>query len=83
MQGPLQSVAVLENVCPPDEWMPDYMTHFVNELLVLNKKDEMLACVLDECDILPSCMDYCFGWCNEPDSNSGGSDLDHMFDMFE
>ena len=61
MEGPLRNVAALENVCTRARIDVDTVD-FVCSLLVLNKKDEMLGCVLDVCDILPSRMEECFGW---------------------
>ena len=66
MEGPLRSVAAAENVCPPT--LPLHLepraTGFLDALCALNKKDDLLACVLYECDILPWCLEECFGWCD-------------------
>jgi hypothetical protein len=66
MEGPLHSVAALENACPPGGIMitiEPHVAEFLDSLHALNKKDELLACVLYECDLLPHCIEACLGWC--------------------
>ena len=69
MEGPFRSVASLENICPPDvrlELESD-VVEFLEALHVLNSKDEVLAFVLNECDILPYCTEECLGWYDSQD----------------
>ena len=53
MEAPLRTVASAESLLPPDLEVEPHVVEFLEALVVLNSKDEFLACVLLEGDLLP------------------------------
>ena len=62
MEGPLRNVASAQSLLHPRLQLEPHVVEFVEALVVLNSKDQFLACVLLECDLLPYRTEEFLGW---------------------
>ena len=62
MQGPLCNVASAESLLDPRLQLKPHVVEFLEALVVLNSKDEVLAWVIDQCSILPAGAHVLLGW---------------------
>ena len=62
MEGPLRGAASVESLLDPRLQLEAHVIEFLEALVVLNSKDQFLACVLHECDLLPYRTEEFLGW---------------------